>query len=371
MKFLAIRQLGWMIYKEFNQMWANRSAMVIIVAMPVIQLLVLPFAVNFEVRKVRLGIRDYDHSSGSRALLEKFCHHDYFQTVILNPGTSLGSLPDPVTVDAVLNIPRHFGREVLQGGPVSIFTSIDAVDAVKASIISGYLNEMISQFAVQYSAHMSTRTSSDTQINTRIWYNPQKDYKLFIVPGIIAFLVTMVGIYLIAMSVVREKQSGTARQLQMVPLRIHTILLGKLLSIWLVCMLIFVLGILISGLVYGIRIKGDFSLLLLFTGWYLIPVLLLGLILASYCENQFQSMLLSFFFVLIFILTGGLFSPISSMPTAIQALANSNPVHLLIEVMRMVVLKGGTVKEATPYFLSCMYQVMVLLLICFIRYLKS
>ena len=169
------------------------------------------------------------------------------------------------------------------------------------------------------------------------------------VPGILAILVTMVGGFLSALNIVKEKEIGTIEQINVTPIREHHFILGKLIPFWVLGNVVFTVGLLVSWIIYGIVPAGNLALLYSFIGVYLLCVLGLGLLVSTFCETQQQAMFIMFFFMMIFILMGGLFTSTDSMPGWAQAVSRANPVTYLIEVMRMIVLKGSRFSDISKH----------------------
>src|SRR5688500_2653953 len=169
------------------------------------------------------------------------------------------------------------------------------------------------------------------------------------VPGILAILVTMIGGYLSALNIVKEKETGTIEQINVTPIRKHHFIIGKLIPFWILGLVVFTLGLVVGWSVYDIMPVGSLALLYLFLSLYLVAVLGLGLLISTYTETQQQAMFISFFFVMIFILMSGLFTSIDSMPAWAQIVSKLNPVTYFIDVMRMVVLKGSEPGDILPH----------------------
>jgi ABC-2 type transport system permease protein len=161
----------------------------------------------------------------------------------------------------------------------------------------------------------------------------------------------MVGANLAAINIVREKEIGTIEQINVTPIRKHHFILGKLIPFWILGLVVLSLGLTIAWLVYGIIPAGSFLTIYVFAAVYLLAVLGLGLLVSTYAANQQQSMLISFFLMMIFILLGGLYTSIDSMPAWARAITKANPVAYFIEVMRMVVLKGSTLADIWDHLL--------------------
>ena len=184
-------------------------------------------------------------------------------------------------------------------------------------------------------------------------FNPLMNYRFFMVPGILTFLVTMIAAFMCAMNLVKEKEAGTIEQINVTPIKKFYFILGKLIPFWIIGMIVFTLGIfLVARMVYGIIPVGSILLLYSYVGLYLIAVLGAGLLLSTYSNSLQQSMSLAFFFIMIFVLMSGLFTPIDGMPEWAKWITRFNPVTYFIDVMRMVVMKGSGFKEIANHFLA-------------------
>jgi ABC-2 type transport system permease protein len=150
------------------------------------------------------------------------------------------------------------------------------------------------------------------------------------------------------MNIVKEKEVGTIEQINVTPVKKYHFILGKLIPFWILGLLILTMGLLIAFFAYGIKPAGSLLTIYVFAAVYLLAVLGLGLLLSTYCNTQQQAMLLSFFLIMIFILLGGLYTPIESMPQWAQWLTKLNPVTYFIRVMRDVVLKGSSLADIAP-----------------------
>ncbi len=161
------------------------------------------------------------------------------------------------------------------------------------------------------------------------------------VPGILVVLLTMVGANLSALNIVKEKEIGTIEQINVTPIKKHHFILAKLIPFWVIGLVILSIGLLIAWLAYGIIPVGSLLVIYCFAALYLLAVLGLGLLISTFTHNQQQAMLISFFLMMVFILLGGLYTSIESMPGWARAITKVNPVAYFVEVIRMVVLKGS------------------------------
>ena len=177
------------------------------------------------------------------------------------------------------------------------------------------------------------------------------NYKYYMVPGILVILVTMVGSFLASLNIVKEKEIGTIEQINVSPVKKYQFILGKLIPFWCLGLIILSIGLTIARLAYGIIPAGSFFTIYVFAAVYLLSILGIGLLISTYSATQQQAMLISFFLMMIFILLGGLYTSIDSMPEWAKAITRINPVSYFIDVMRMVVLKGSGLADIKRHIL--------------------
>jgi ABC-2 type transport system permease protein len=171
------------------------------------------------------------------------------------------------------------------------------------------------------------------------------------VPGILVILVTMVGSFLASLNIVKEKEIGTIEQINVTPVKKYQFILGKLIPFWVLGLLIMTIGLSIARFAYGIIPAGSLLTIYVFAAVYLLAVLGLGLLVSTFTSTQQQAMLISFFMMMVFILLGGLYTSIDSMPRWAQWITKINPVSYFIDVMRMVVLKGSGLGDIKNHLL--------------------
>jgi ABC-2 type transport system permease protein len=325
--------------------------------MPVIQLIILPWAADYEVKNIKLAVVDLDHSEYSRQLINKITASGYFNLASYSSSysESLQQI-EKDKADLVLQVPSRFEKSLVKENEAKLFMAINAINGVKASLGSAYLRIIIQDYnkVVRTEWIQFPRFSPETQIeiSSSNWYNPLMNYKYFMVPGILVILLTMIGMNLAAINIVKEKEIGTIEQINVTPIKKYHFILGKLIPFWIMGLLVLTIGLLISRLFYGIIPAGSFITIYVFAALYLLAVLGLGLLVSTYSANQQQSMLLSFFIMMILILLGGLYTSIDSMPEWAKWITRFNPVSYFIEVMRMVVLKGSSLADIKYHLLK-------------------
>ncbi|HET9056859.1 MAG TPA: ABC transporter permease [Chitinophagaceae bacterium] len=349
-----MRTLKFLLRKEFRQIFRDPAIIRLILIMPTIQLIVLPWAADYEIKNIKLAVVDHDHSEYSRQLVNKITASGYFILTDYSSSYehSLGKIEHD-KADLILQIPDNFEKELVKENEAKLFMAINAINGVKANLGGAYLKTIIQNYnrEVRTEWIQFPRFSPETQIEVTSsnWFNPLMNYKYFMVPGILVILVTMVGTNLTAINIVKEKEIGTIEQINVTPIRKYHFILGKLIPFWIMGLLVLTIGLTIARVAYGITPAGSFITIYVFAAVYLLAILGLGLLISTYSANQQQSMLLSFFLMMIFILLGGLYTSIESMPEWAKWITRFNPVSYFIEVMRMVVLKGSKLADIKNY----------------------
>lgn len=352
-----MRTLKFLLQKEFRQIFRDPAIIRIIFVMPLMQLIVLPWAADYEVKNIELSVVDHDHSTYSRQLVSKITSSGYFKLNDYSP--SFDKAMEQVEqdhADLVLEIPASFEAELVKEDKAKLFIAVNAINGVKANLGAAYLRNIIQDYnrelRLKWIQFPRFNPELSIEVTSSNWFNPLLNYKFFMVPGILVILVTMVGAFLTSLNIVKEKEIGTIEQINVTPIRKYHFILGKLIPFWVLGLLVLSLGLGMAWLVYGIAPAGNLLAIYVFAAVYLLAVLGLGLLVSTYTASQQQAMLLSFFMMMLFILLGGLYTSIDSMPPWAQAFTKLNPVAYFIEVMRMVVLKGSSLADIRYHLLA-------------------
>lgn len=349
--------LFYILQKEFRQILRDKTIIPVIFIMPAIQLIIMPLAANFDIKNVNIAIVDQDRSLFSQKLISKIGASGYFRIVGLETAYPAAlRLMEDDKADLILQIPPHAEQDLVRQNEQRLGLTVDGINGTKAGLGSAYLTQIISDFnndvRVKLNANLLQASPQGVigvvPIN---WFNPLARYTYYMVPGILVLLLTMVGGFLSALNIVKEKEIGTIEQINVTPIQKWQFILGKLIPFWVMGLIAFTIGLLIARFVYGIVPEGSLAVLYLFAAVYLVAVLGFGLLISTYSQTQVQAMFLAFFFIMIFMLMSGLFSPLNSMPGWSRAIANLTPVTHFIKVVRMVVLKGSTLADIRPELL--------------------
>lgn len=349
-----MRTIRYLLQKEFRQIFRDRAIMAMVIVMPVVQLIILPLAANYEVKNINVAVIDNDHSSYSQKLINKIAASGYFRLTGYDYSFKQAyRLIESDAADLILEIPQGFERNLIRENEQKLFVAVNAINGTKANLGGTYLLTVIEDFnsdvRLQFVQPGTLNQQPTIDIVSSNWYNPLLNYRLYMVPGILAILVTMIGGFLTALNIVKEKEVGTIEQINVTPIKKYHFILGKLIPFWILGNVVFTLGLIVAWVVYGIVPVGSLFLMYGFIAVYLLAVLGFGLLISTFCESQQQAMFVMFFFIMIFVLMGGLFTSIDSMPAWAGTITKFNPVSYLIEVMRMIMLKGSGFKNIVSH----------------------
>jgi ABC-2 type transport system permease protein len=335
--------------KELRQILRDRRSLLILLFVPAFFLLLYGYALNFDIRNVRLAVQDQDRSTKSRELVSAFVNSGYFALVgYVDSPSELDRLVDEGRIRAILTIPAGFEHDLALRRPVKVQVIIDGDNANTASTVTGYARTLIGEYS---SAQMralqpgtGNREPAAITIEPRIWYNPQLRSTLFLVPGLIAYISMITAVVSTALSVVREKERGTMEQVRMAPLSPLPYIIGKTLPYLVISFVSAILVILSAMLLFDLPMRGSWLLLAGAIGLFLIGAQAQGLLISTIAETQqvaFQIALLSSLLPTM-ILSGFIF-PIQSMPTVVQWITHVVPARYFLVALRAIVLKGADV----------------------------
>jgi ABC-2 type transport system permease protein len=367
-----MRTILFIIQKEFLQIFRNRMMLPIIFVMPVIQLLILSHAATYEMKSIRTFIVDIDQSSSSRELVSKFKGSEFYEIV----GYSFNYIQAESAIekdiaDLVIHIPPDFEIDMVNNKEASVSLVINAINGSSASLINAYTTSIIKGYNMNLVTRLISRKAEQpVGIEYSYWYNPELDYKTYMVPGILVLLVTIVAFFLSGMNVVREKEMGTIEQLNVTPIKKYQFIAGKLLPFWIIAMFELALGLAVAKVFFNIPIVGSIGLVFSVAAVYLVVVLALGLIISTLSDTMQQSMFLTWFFLVIFILMSGLFTAVDSMPNWAKMINIINPVAYFIEIMRMIMLKGSGVSNFLHQFTALIIYAVAAMWVAIWRYKK-
>jgi ABC-2 type transport system permease protein len=320
--------------KEFHQIVRDRRSLGILLFFPAFVLLLFGYALNWDVRDIRLAVDDRDRSAQSRALIGAFVNSGYFDLVaVVDNDAELARLMDRNDARAVLVIPPGFERDLEQRRQVPVQILLNGDNANTATTVMGYALAIVQSLA--------NTGAPPLIVESRIWYNPELRSALFLVPGLIAYIAMLSAVVSTALSIVREKERGTIEQVRMAPLGPFAFVLGKTIPYFVLALASAIGIVFVAMTLFGLPMRGSWPLLFLALSLFLIGALGLGLLISSVAETQqvaFQLALLASF--LPTLMLSGFIFPIASMPEILQAITRVVPARYFLTALRGIVLKG-------------------------------
>jgi len=352
-----MRTIFYIIQKEFIQVFRNRTMLPMIFMIPLLQMLILVFAATFDLKNVAVYVSDQDLSQTSRDLTSRFEASPFFR--IKDASFDIGQAESSFNreeADFILSIPKGFERSLVRDDKAGIQLLVNAIDGSKASLIQAYAQAIISGFNREIIATWkgipAFQPPKKIEVRDNYWFNPELDYKWYMAPGILAILVTLIGMFLSGMNLVREKEIGTIEQLNVTPIKKYQFILGKLVPFLVIALFDLAFGLVIARVVFSLPVNGSLALLFGFAALYLVGALGLGLLISTVANSQQQVMFVTFFFMVIFILMGGIFTPVENMPELAQKFNRINPIYYFIRILRMIILKGSGFADLAEDFVS-------------------
>lgn len=343
-----MRTILYLVQKEFLQIFRDKAMLFILFAVPVVQLVVLSYAATFELKDAEFHLVDYDQSSASRRLANNFEATGYFTQVGQSFSEDQG-IDDILRNRAkmVMVIPRDFERDIRSGSAPQVQFIISAVDGNTAGLIQSYSQAILRDFGREIGSEIRTVSSGGAvqqtafNITSSNWYNSTLDYIMYMVPGIITILVTLICLLLSVLNIVREREIGTIEQINVTPIKKYQFIAGKLIPTWILAMVVLSVALGVSYFWFQIPFRGNVLLIYATAAIYLLAIQGLGLLISSVSNTQQQAMFINFFCFMIFILMGGIFTPIESMPQWARQLTLVNPIAYFGKIVRMILLKGS------------------------------
>ncbi|MCJ7496680.1 MAG: ABC transporter permease [candidate division Zixibacteria bacterium] len=342
--------------KETVQIRRDRRMLMIIFVAPVIQLMLLGYAVTTDVNRIPAAILDFSKTQESRELIQLFQNSDKFQiNHYVDSPKELVKLLDRGEVWLGIEIGVNFAQELKTGKTAILQIIIDGTNSNTAGVTSGYINQLLLPYnkkliqnVVQKKVAQALSSGIVPEIKflnvenqQRAWYNPELKSRDYNLPGVLALILMITTMMLTSMAIVREKEIGTIEQLMVTPIKTPELILGKVIPFALIGFIDVVLVTSVAILWFKIPFRGNFFLLFLSVGVYLLTTIGIGLFISTLSRTQQQAMMITFFFLMPAIILSGFMFPIANMPKVIQYLTYINPLRYFLVIVRGIFLKGS------------------------------
>ena len=337
--------LKYLIQKEFLQIRRNAFLPKLIIMFPIVIMCVMPWVMQMEVKNIVVDVVDNDRSTRSQQIVHSIEASDYFIS-----GGQKATYRDALAeiehgkADVVLVIPQNYGKDLEMGKMPQVLIAANAVNGTKGSMGSAYLSQIVTH-SVPYASILS-------QPSILLLYNQHQNYKLYMIPALLAIVMMLMTGFLPTLNIVGEKEAGTIEQINVTPVSKWAFILSKLIPYWLIALFVITVCLLLSWAIYGITPVGPLWLV------YVLAMLLalffssFGLIISNYSDTMQQAVFVMWFFVVSIMLLSGLFTPTRSMPQWAYLTTYINPMHYFIDAIRTVFIRGGGLHETAHQVLA-------------------
>jgi drug efflux transport system permease protein len=366
------------IVKEFLQLKRDRRLFSIIFIAPVIQLILLGYAANLDITNVKTIVYNQDKTETSRNFIEKFQSSGYFSVDnYVNNYDQITKLIDNGTDLWAIVIPNDFEKKIQRGKPVDVQAIFDGSDGNKASIVFGYVTGVVSSYSQKIIIDAQNKTGRKISFSSaivpeiRVWYNPDLKTRVFMLPGIMGLILTIITTSLMAMAIVKEREIGTLEQIIVTPINPSQLIIGKTIPFIVFGFMDALIVLTVMVFWFRIGIKGDFFFLMLASFFYVLSSLGIGLFISTISKTQQQAMMVAMFGIMLpMVFLSGFAFPIENMPGWIQVVTYLIPLRYFIEILRGVILKGDGLLQLIPQTITLFGIGLLILFLSSLRFRK-
>ena len=333
--------------KEYRQLKRDTRMLFIVFFFPVVLLAIFGYAINFDVKHIKIAVFDQDRSEYTKEYVNGLISSEYFDLVkYINDDNEIKTLLDEKIVQAVIVFPNDLSRRFNNNEEVKIQYLVDGVDGNTATVIVNYVNAATYNYSLkltkEYLAVTGKKMYVPINLEPRFWFNPELISVLFLIPGLMGMILIITAVISVSLSIVREKERGTVEQLNVSPVTSFELIIGKIIPYIIISLINAVIVFIAGNLLFGVAIKGDILLLLFGTLIFLFAAIGLGIFISTISDSQqvaFQAANVSS--LLPSLILSGFIFPIESMPTIIQWVTNITPAKFYIVILRAILLRGG------------------------------
>ena len=345
-----IQRLKHMLIKEFLQMLRDPRMRVVIFGMPVIQMVVMAFALTTDVTMIRTAVLDMDKTPASRQLINDFTASGYFKiTDYLVCSNQIRNLLDTAKARAVISIPAGFEHSIKNGSTAEIQILTDGTDTNTTAIVQGYASGIVQKYSAQKTREKMQKSgirilTDPVRSAQRAWFNVNQESKYYFIPSLIAVMLFIFSLLLTSIGIVKEKEIGTIEQVMVTPIKKIEFILGKTIPYTITSYISMTIMLAVAFVIFNIRVKGSIPLLYGLSGLYLFGNMGIALIISTTSSTQQQAMLTSFLILMPCVMLSGFMFPIKNMPDSVQYITVLNPMRWYLEILRGIVMKGVGIK---------------------------
>jgi ABC-2 type transport system permease protein len=333
--------------KEVTQIIRDSRSLGIVVVMPVTLMLLFGYGVNLDLKGLPIYVYDRDGSQQSQDLLKRFQASEYFTVArVVDSYPALTKAIDDGHARMAIVIPWDFSSRLASGAPVQVQALVDGTDDNTANVLIGYAQAVVQGYSADMQLSWLRRRGQSIQpagvsVQTRTWYNEDLESSAFIVPGVLALVMSVIGAFLTSLTIAREWERGSMEQLISTPVSAMEIMLGKLAPYFVLGMFDVIVCAAIAIYWFRVPFRGSYATLLVGSTLFLVVVLSLGFFISVLAKSQFAACQIALLvtFLPAFLLSGFLF-PIEQMPVVLQWITRVFPARYYVSVLKQIFLKG-------------------------------
>ena len=366
-----LKVLGALLRKELKLMKRDPNIPVAIFILPLVVMLIFPLVANFDVKHIEVAVVDNDRSELSRRIISDMGASE-FMDIAAAPSTHALAVKEMEkgTADIIMTIPQNYEADIVRNGKIpDIDVETNGVNATKGVLGSTYVTnsivESLQGYAGQYGLKLDLNNVSEIYR-----FNPTLNSHHYMIPALMVVIIVLICGFLPAVNLVNEKETGSIESMNVAPVSKFVFVLSKVVIFWVVALGILTMGILVGGWVYDVWPVGN--LFIIYTGTLLFGIVIseLGVAIANTSNTILQAIFVIFAFVVVYILMGGIFTPIPSMPQWAQDITIFVPTRYYSEILRSVYLKASSWSDLSQHFAALGIFAGVLLILCALTYRK-
>lgn len=347
-----------LVVKELHSLLRDPQTRIILVAPVLFQVLLFPFAATLEVNGATVAVYSEDSGLTATELTQRIAHASSFSHLLrLRNPQEIKTVIEQQKALLVVRIPENFSRNVLSGKAAPLQIILDGRNSNSAQIAAGYIQQIAQDYQQTFLGQQAR--SHNSQLIVRNWYNPQLDYKWFVIPSLIAMVATIAVLTITALSITSEREYGNLEQLLVSPLTTGDIFVGK--AIPALCIAVFQATLVLVIGIFGYKIAFVGSLWLFYFTMLIYGISLVGtgLLISAFCRTQQQAFIGIFIFLMPAILLSGYVSPVENMPVWLQKLTWINPVRHFTSIVKALYLKDAGFTPIWPHIWPLLLTIVI------------
>jgi ABC-2 type transport system permease protein len=373
-----MRRFRALLRKEFTHMRRDPRTMMSVIMLPILQLLLLGYAANTDVKNVPTAVFDQDNTQASRALLDSFQATGYF--IVDHAAyseTEVTTLIQGGQVRVGIIIPPRYGSDVSAGHRTQVAVLVDGSDPTVASTALSTATLVGQAKGTSIAAQqLNSRGGAGggglpVEVRTRVLYNPDLLSSYNMIPGLIATILMQTTTTLTSFAIVRERARGTIEQLIVTPIRSWELVVAKIIPYVVLAMVDVVVILAVGTFWFGVPIRGSIMLLLVLTGLYLLPNLGLGLLISTVARTQQQAQMMAMPIMLPSMFLSGFLFPVAALPAVLQGISALLPLTYFLFIARSVVVKGAGLELLLPQTFALIAFSIIIMAIAAMRFRKT